>query len=373
MAVYRLISADLVTGTRIAEISLQGLSYSARLNDVGTLSGTLQLPAPTSAANRTQAAVLNDAVDEARRSLIVERDGVIVWAGVVWLSPYEDTNQTRSVQAAELWSYFRKRVVDYSQTFAATDQLAIAQSLITKAQASSGGNIGVTVGAETSGIVRDRIYNRYELKPVGEAVEQLAEVQNGFDFAIDPAWISGALVATLRLSYPRRGRNYRETGHVFELGRNMIKFEWPSDGTRAANKVWATGNGEGDAMLITSASDASQLAPVSSGGAGYPLLETVFANKDVSVQSTLDAAAQGRLATTATPVVLPKITVRADVDPILGSYITGDAARIIIPPNVSPRFPNGLDTYRRIVGWDVSVSDEGAEEIALILGDEPNA
>jgi hypothetical protein len=373
VAEYRCISADLVTGTRIAEISLRGLTYSARLNNVGTLSGTLQLPEPTTADNRTQAAVLNDAVDEARRSIIVERDGVIVWAGIVWLSPYDDSNQTRSIQAAELWSYFRHRVVDYSETFTAADQFAIAQSLINKAQASSGGDIGVTVGTETCGVTRDRTYNRYELKPVGEAVEQLAEVQNGFDFAIDPAWIAGDLVATFRLSYPRRGRNYLETGHVFELGRNMIKFEWPSDGTRAANKVWATGNGEGDAMLITSASDASQLAPASSGGAGYPLLETVFPNKDISVQATLDAAAQGRLVTTAVPVVLPTITVRADVDPILGSYITGDAARIIIPPNVSPRFPNGLDTYRRIVGWDVSVSDEGAEEVALILGDEPVA
>jgi hypothetical protein len=39
---------------------------------------------------------------------------------------------------------------------------------------------------------------------------------------------------------------------------------------------------------------------------------------------------------------------------------------------VSPRFPTGLDTFLRIVGWDVSVSDDGSESVKLILGAEFN-
>ncbi|CAB5217923.1 hypothetical protein UFOVP209_31 [uncultured Caudovirales phage] len=370
MATYRCIALDLCTGARIAELPLAGLSYSAKLNAVGEASAQLRLPVD----NPTIAAVYNDAVDESRRQLVIERDGIIVWCGIIWLSPYDDTDQTRTIKASEDWSYFRRRVINTTKTFTSTDQIAIARDLINTAQAVSGGNINITVGTETCGVTRDRVFNKFELKPVGEAVEQLAAIENGFDFAIDANWdpTTGALVKTFRPSYPRRGRNYSNTGHVFQLGRNMTSFSWPSDGTRTANRVWLTGNGEGDAMLITSATDTYQVQTLASGGPGYPLLETVVSNKDVAIQATLDAQARTRLQSVSTPVVLPEISVRANLDPVFGSYITGDACRILIPAG-NPRFPNGLDTYRRIIGWNVSVGDDGLETVKLTLWEEPGA
>jgi hypothetical protein len=370
---YRCIAADLRTGTRIAELPLRSLSFSQTLNDVGEAAGTLPLPAPTTAANRATAATLNDAVDEARRQLIIEREGVVVWCGVIWMAPYDDDNQTRTIRAAEDWSYFRRRRIDYDAAWTATDQLTIAKALVDNAQASPGGNINITTVAATSGVSRDFRFGRYELKPVAEAFEDLAKMENGFDFAIEPEWSGSSLVKTLRLSYPRRGRSFQQSGHVFEVGRNVLSFTWPTDGTRVSNKVWATGNGEGDAMLIASATDAAQIQPLSAGGPGYPLLEDSVSVKDETQQANLNARATARLQYTATPVVLPTLTVRADMDPVLGAYITGDACRIIIPPNVSPRFPDGLDTFRRIVGFAVEVDDEGTEAVTLTLGEEPSA
>jgi hypothetical protein len=373
VAVYRCIAADLRTGTKIAELPIRSLSFSQTLNEAGDASGVLALPAPTTAANRTTAATFNDAVDEARRQLIIEREGVIVWCGIVWLAPYDDDTQTRSIRAAEDWSYFRRRRIDYDAAWTATDQLTIAKALVDNAQASPGGSINITTSASTSGVTRSYSAGRYELKPVAEAFEDLATMTTGFDFGIDSVWSGSTLVKTLRLYYPRKGRNFRQTGHVFEIGRNVLSFTWPTDGTRVSNKVWATGNGEGTSMLISSASDATQIQPLSAGGPGYPLLEDVVSLKDENEQTNLDARALARVQYTATPVVLPTLTVRADLDPVLGSYITGDACRIIIPPNYSPRFPNGLDTYRRIVGFSVDVSDEGTEAVILTLGEEPSA
>jgi hypothetical protein len=379
MALYRVISADLRTGTRIAELNVTGLSYGSRLNNCGDLSGTVALPALTSAGNAGVAAQINSAVDEGRRQIIVERDGVVVWSGICWLAPYNDDPPSRDIRAAEDWSYFRHRVISSTQTFTGVDQLTIAQNLIDYATGRTTdpggpGDVGVTVESSASGVTRDRVYNNYELKPVAEAVEQLSQVDNGFDFAIDAAWDSatGGLVKTFRTSYPRRGSGYQTTGHVFEVGRNVIDWNWPTDGTIMGNKVWAVGRGEGSAMLISSQSDVSQIQKIADGGPGYPLLETTVSVSDVSVQSTLDALAVAKLKSSATPVTLPEITVKADVDPIFGSYITGDSCRFIVPPNVSPRFPTGLDTFLRIVGWDVSVSDDGSESVKLILGAEFN-
>ena len=376
MANYRCIAADLRTGTKLAELPLRSLSFSQTLNDAGEASGVLALPAPTTAANRTTAATLNEAVDEARRQLIIEREGVVVWCGIIWMAPYNDDNQTRSIRAAEDWSYFRRRRIDYAAAWTATDQLTIAKQLIDNAQSatrSPGGNINITTVAATSGVARDFSFGRYELKPVAEAFEDLATMDNGFDWAIEPAWSGSTLVKTLRLSYPRRGRNFQQSGHVFEVGRNVLSFTWPTDGTRVSNKVWAPGNGEGDAMLIASAADAQQIQPLSAGGPGYPLLEDVLSLKDETQQANLNARARARVTYTATPVVLPTLTVRADLDPVLGAYIVGDACRIIIPPNFSPRFPDGLDTFRRIVGYAVDVDDEGTEAVTLTLGEEPSA
>lgn len=373
MATYRVISLDLRTGTRIAELAVNGLRYGSRLNNVGELSGGVPLPTLNTAADITLAAQINDAVDEGRRQIVVERDGLVVWSGIVWLSPYRDNPPSREIRAAEDWSYFRRRVITKTLTYTATDQLTIAKGIVDNALTDQGSDIGITVQTPAaSGVTRDRTYNNFELKPVGEAVEQLSECDNGFDFAIDAAWDSatGALTKTLQFSYPRRGRPYQSSGLVFEVGRNVIDWTWPTDGTRMANRILAVGRGEGDAMITSTQSDVSQIVALSSGGPGYPLLEQTISRTDVSVQSTLDAIAKARLKATSTPVTLPEITVRADVDPTFGSYITGDSVRFIVPPNTSPRFPTGLDTYVRIVGWDVTVSDEGSESVKIILGDE---
>lgn len=372
MPAYRCIATDLRTGTRIAELPLTNLRFGSLLNSCGDLSATLPLPALTSTATSALAGVFNDAVDEGRRQLIVDRDGVVVWCGIVWMAPYDDNPPTRTIRAAETWSYFRRRLIASTRTFTAVDQMSIAQQLISTAIADQGGDIGVTVESSTSGVTLTQVYNSFELKPVAEAVEQLSQAENGFDFAVDAAWntSTGALTKTFRTSYPRRGRSFSQTGLVFEVGRNVIDWTWPTDGASMANKVYALGRSDGAASMLATAADTYQILALSSGGPGYPLLETTMSRTDVSVQTMLNSLAQSKLQAVSTPVTLPEITVRADVDPVFGSYITGDSCRFIVPPDTSPRFPDGLDRFVRIVGWDVSVSDDGAESVKLILGDE---
>lgn len=368
---YRVIASDLRTGTRIAELPLNGLSYSSVLNGAGELSGSLPLPVD----DPDLAQIYNDAVDEVRRQIVVERDGVPVWCGIVWASPYNDDNQTRDVRAAETWSYYRRRTISTRRVYRATDQATIARQLITDANAVSGGDIGVTVGTETTGVTRDFNAEVYERKNVAEEVEALSELANGFDFSIDPTYdSSGNLVKTFRIWYPRKGRNFTKTGHVFEVGRNnVISWDWPSDGTRYANRVIVTGAGDGPSTKSAVRTNTDSTLALSSGGPGYPLIEHVVSESQEAVQANLNARAQKELNTFSQPVVVPKLVVRADVDPIFGSYVVGDAVRFVCQPGLSPRFPDGIDTYRRIVAWTVNVTDEGSEEIDLLLGVEDNA
>lgn len=326
-----------------------------------------------SPADIARAAVLNDAVEENRRLIVVERDGVIVQDGIVIASPYDDVGSKRSVSCVSLWSYLRRRYLRARKSYAAVDQFDIVRDLVDYMQTVFGdaGSIGLVVESNDSGVVRDRTFEAWEVKEIGEAIEQLASVDNGFDFAIDCAWdpATGALVKTLRLAN-RRGRPFSSSGHVFELGRNVTSYKWPSDGSTMANRSIATGAGEGASMLIETAADSYQYLDLASGGPGYPVYEEVTSWKDVSVRANLVDRAAASVAARSTPVVLPEITLRADMDPVLGSYVEGDAARFIVPPGYSPRHPAGLDTYIRIMGWDVSVDDVGTEAVTIVAGRE---
>lgn len=370
MAAYRVIASDLRTGTRIAELQLDGLTYGSLLNDAGELSGTLALP---SESNPTHLATLNDAVDEVRRQLVVERDSVPVWCGIVWAAPYDDRTQTRNVRAAETWSYYRRRTIQTRRVFNNVDQLVIARTLLDDAHGVDGGDIGVTTGSQDSDRRRDRTYEIFERKQLGEAVEQLAAVIDGFDFGIDPTYTpNGDLVKTFNLEHPRRGVPAAQSNLVFEVGRNVIEWEWPTDGTRYANRVHNIGSGEGADTLLATRTAASQLVPVADGGPGFPMIEEVLSNVEVTRLSTLNDQAQAALNAYSVPVVLPRVVVRADSDPIFGTYRVGDGCRFIVEPGLSPRFPDGLDTLRRIVGWEVSVDGDGTESVSLLLGEEPN-
>ncbi|MGH7895505.1 MAG: hypothetical protein ACREQL_12610 [Candidatus Binatia bacterium] len=237
------------------------------------------------------------------------------------------------------------------------DQLFIVRDLVGYAQAQSGGNIGVIVGTETSGRKRDRVYRAYERQNIGEAVERLAAVDDGFDFAVDVAYEAGTITKRLNLAYPRRGRI---TPIVFELGTNIEALAEDVDAGRQANQVDALGNGEGDSMLISTAADTSQLAT-------YPLLETVYSFKDVSVVANLADHAALALARTRRPVMTIPVLLAAQANPdaMLGTYIVGDS--------VTVRGSDGwisLDERMRIQAINVAVDGNGRETVGLQFAQE---
>jgi len=84
----------------------------------------------------------------------------------------------------------------------------------------------------------------------------------------------------------------------------------------------------------------------------------------VSVQATLAGHTRAEVDAVARPVTLPTITVRADRDPVLGSYIVGDDCRVRIDDD---RHDN-LDEYRRIVAMNVKPPGDKAESVTLTLG-----
>lgn len=360
MPEYRFLAYDVRTNTAIGELPLDSVSFSSVLNGAGDLSASVPLIG-RDAARAALAATIPE-----RTALYVERDGVLVWGGIIWTRTFRKSARAVSVQAAEWWSYLRRLPLRSDLSFAGVDQLEIARQIVQTVLGYTGADIGLSYGAETSGRLRTRTYAAFERKQAAEAVEQLADVIDGFDFSVEVGWGTTAPTRTLSLSFPRRGRSNVETVPVFELGKNLIDYEVLDDGTQSARLVDVIGAGDGPATLIGSATDTASI------DAGFPLTVDTIAEKDITVRSTIDARAAAAVAARAATPQFWSIVVDAnDPDGPFGSWITGDDCRIRIDDD--ERFPRladgsaGYDATHRIIGWQIRLDDSG-ETLAVTVG-----
>lgn len=342
-------STSNLTGT-VDEVSI----YSTVLSDARIAAHYAAATGTRETATVSYDVVKRSVLDPGRTAIYVERDGVLQWGGILWTAQADEGGYSVSIGAEGFWSYFRRRLIRLTRTYTGSDQLAIFRDLVNYAQGILGGNIRVVVGAETSGILRDRTYFAYDRKNLGEAGEELAAVQGGFDFAIVPTYVAGIPTPTLQLTYPRRGTR---TSHVLDLGTNIEGISWLIDATAQANSIDALGAGEGTAMLISNATDTALLAT-------YPLLEDAVSYKDVVVPSTLASWAAGELATRRTPVeTIPTLVAHPGVDIEVGQIITGDEVRVRALNTGG--FLNTLDSIFRVLSWDVAVDDNGKETLSF--------
>ena len=176
---YRYLFADLLTNEIIAELPLTGVSFNQQLNTAGTFQAHILLSGINSAEYNVDNATL-----PARNAIYVDRNGELVWGGVIWARSYNSDSQAISITAREFESYFERRLISTTQNFQNTDQLEIVRTLIDDAQTLPYGDIGVITGSETSGVLIDRVYYDYELKQLWQAVKDLSDQDDGFDFNI---------------------------------------------------------------------------------------------------------------------------------------------------------------------------------------------
>jgi hypothetical protein len=164
-------------------LPLTSVAFTQQLNQAGTLRAHLLL-----SGINPDAFNVDDATVPGHNCIYVDRDGVLIWGGVIWSRSYNSTSQILSIQAREFLSYFEHRRIAEEISFTNIDQLVIAKTLVEDAQSVAYGNIGVIYNSEgetTSGVLIDRVYYNYELKTVFNAVQDLSRQSNGFDFYID--------------------------------------------------------------------------------------------------------------------------------------------------------------------------------------------
>lgn len=354
--------ADLRTNEILAELPLLAPTFALGMsNIVGHFHAEVDLTSPAVRELDPMSATL-----PGRTAVYIDLDGTLVWGGILWIRNYSRSKRHLVLDGDEFASYLGALPLAQAYSFTTpTDPIVIARTVIADALAEPGADIGLILGAQTSTALTTQDYPANQQQYVGQVLDALARMApgQGFDYAVDVAYDSdGTPTKTLNFGYPRRGRIAGSTGLVIDFA-TCTEYEWPEDATQSGNTIIETGTGAGSAQLQSVASNPGLIT------GGYPRLVKIIGRSQITSQDVLDQVTAGDLALLAEPVTTPTVTIPIKGDPPLGGYLVGDDARIVIDPD--PRFPDGLDTYKRIVSAQIMPADEGMSLMKLTLNAPP--
>ncbi|MEU5693870.1 hypothetical protein [Actinosynnema sp. NPDC020468] len=315
-ASYRVLFQDVLTGYVHGELPVESLNYTNTRNSPGSAALVVEVEPTVSRVNA------GSLVPGAATAVYVERDGRFVWSGLYWDAEVDYAAGTMTLQCEGWLSYYRLRHVHTTLQFTQVDQAAIARSLVQHAATyGPGSNLGmIRFGTEMTGVLRDRTYQEYDHKSIGEAVEQLADVIDGFGFAFEAEWTGPAedeLGVWFRIRYPATGRR-REV--VLEDGVNCDINTAKLGGKSVRNFALFTGAGDGPEQLWATSARPSTV---------HPRLEAVVSASDVKEYQTLKAKADNVTRAQSAPVLLPAIEVYPDASLGLSALAVGDVVDVV--------------------------------------------
>jgi hypothetical protein len=369
LATYRYLLTDIMSGRVISDaLTLNVSSYARTLSASADCSCTLDLSEP----NVWHLTDPIAATEPRRTALWIVRDEQLVWGGIIWTRKYSSGNNLLDLTASTPESYFARRRIRSTLTYTQVDQHTIAVALVNDAQAQAHGNIGVVVPtpAGSGRPPRDRTYLWHERATYLERIQQLAEVIDGPDFTIAPAWLSENVPGW----YFNVGSPIGATKNIlWEFPGDITSYSWPEDGGSSANFWSAIGAPDPTVADQTQAPPLIRDAQMpAEWDVGIPLLEDVSTHSDVTDVNTLAGYAQANVKAAAGNRTVPEITLRLDEGDEIPSL--GDEAVIYItdpyrfPPDPETGAP-GLATNVRVTAWSVSLQTGEPESVTLTVSE----
>ncbi|MFE7585640.1 hypothetical protein ACFU5Y_29195 [Streptomyces gardneri] len=359
---YRAIFCDLLTDQTLDILPLRDVQFDDYIGKAGSLSGTIPIPDREIAARVRQ-------VQEGRTAVYLERGGDLWWGGIIWTSTLQSNERgvmTLSIQAATFDSYAaRRRIRTKIEIKQATDQLAIARKLWEELQKPVGGNISVEPGEETSTTLRTASWREGDETLYSEALEQLANLDEGFEHQImvyrDP--VDGRRIRQLRLGAPKIRTG--ATDLVFDRPGTILSYSFPRDATRGGTTAVARGasinsNAAAESRPLFSKEKTSPLIK-----GGWPRIDLSSDHNEITNPDTLEKLAESELASAAGAVVIPEITIR--LGGVVPPALLGRSARI----RITDEWHNpGLDARYRIIGVKVKPPERGRPDTAELYLEE---
>lgn len=361
-ASYTYLAADLLTNKVLGELPVRSVTFDRQINSVGNWQGSTNMDNPLMDNEDLLACT-----EPARTALYVYRENQIVWGGIIWSRTYQSQSKSLQITAQTFESYAFKRIYRPPSTVKYNEaQCSIINKLWISLQFDQlYSNIGVLEASSlpANDVTRELTVNPWTMRTYGQLIDDpLLRYPDAAEWTIECYEEHGQPLKRLVVGYPRLGADVSVTNLVIDYPGNILNYFWSESGSKAANAVWATGDGEEGDLTTGFANNPTSFV------SGYPLLEIHETHDGVTNQATIDAHAQKDLADSPVPVIGKTIQIKADEQPEFGSYPIGSDAKFQV---IDTRFPDDIETVVRVIGWNVTPSrSDAVEEVSLIIEGE---
>jgi hypothetical protein len=293
--------------------------------------------------NHPEAAALEETITD----LWVYRNGVKIFRGRIIGGTDTlngDGGAEVNVAAVDYQGLLSRRILLRDRTYVQTPQADIVWDLVREAQErplapNPANTLYITRGVAPAGRERDRTYEAGA--SIGELIDNLSEVLDGFEWNVNPD-------RQINVGYPRLGSRKH---FALDFGGFLNSLTRGIDSGTQANGVWQSG-GEGTTPVYVEAPGVAQ------GG----LWQASSSDPDVTEQATVQAKGEGVLAERRFLRPTFKATVSPERwDPTLIGL--GDTADLVVSFG-RLHYP---DLPVRIVEINVSMTNDGAENVSLTL------
>ncbi|KAB8186852.1 hypothetical protein FH608_046015 [Nonomuraea phyllanthi] len=373
-ALYSYRARRLRDGQFLGFLDLENVTFDKRISAPGTFSATIPIP------NRRTADLVAEVIP--RDSTVLSAGpGVIVvdvlrggdiW-GEYWITratPSRSGRDTPSIQlqGTTLDGWLSAVEMQQELFFEQVDQIDILRGLLSNLQGQPFSNIGLSVAAGMSGVLRDRQYGD-DGGTYGQRIKELSEVNNGFEYTIDVGIAEGTIVRQIRWGYPTLASDTVE--HVFADGFNggdVIEWQDEIDALRGATRWRARGGtpaADADASVTAEPLMSAVYEAADHLMAGWPRIDRTLSYSDVVDQETLEDYAAYWASVAPGALRVEQYTVVLGANPSLHPNKLGDWCRIYL----DNEWHRPHWRTRRIIGLQITPvgRDEGKEEAKLIL------
>lgn len=339
-------ACDTVTGEKQIRLPVSGFPWARVLNGSGTGSATVQLN--DSLVKRLNVRALTEPV---ARTLVLDWDDIVVYAGVIWGRKYSRNSQTLSISHEDIWSIINRRfavnhyegaVELWKATYSGmTLRQFIKYLMVLGLYGYDNSNmmLPITLPADEVGTVPARTIYGYHLENLGTAITNVMKEKNGPDVDFRPRWLDGKLNYEMRIGSTASPRltagSYEWNASAPESG--IFDFEENENAQKLVTNMVAVGEGSEKKMLIRSERNVN---PV------YPHLERALAYKKESNPERLSALAGGGLEAYGKPTTQTSFSVMASGTPNVSALLPGGVARLW--EDGADWVPRGWRTHRLI-------------------------
>ena len=224
--------------------------------------------------------------------------------------------------------------------------------------------------ARAAGVSPSRIRVYSAQSNVGELVDQLAHVINGFDYDARPAWLDaegGTTEDWLRVFWPQQGTT---RGPVLEYGGAVSSLTRTVASDTYGNYVRVIGNNESTDPLAPQiyAEQVEWDQANNVGAVPIGLWQDIDTGADVTDTTTLQEVADGHLDLSGVLIPSYSVELREGVYQE-GIFDIGDSVPLVVK---SGRLDVGPEPVR-ILGMSFEPTDDGAENVGLTLGRAPTS